>query len=193
MDAGTAMWKRVRRLLKATSYAAADSLATLLAPRRRRPPPPRPRTGTTNGTFDEEVRDVIAHSRHAARRLGHDLIDVPHLLLGLATSPGRATDVLHDLGADLEALKLAAAEAAGPATDAPSAHDDPRLSPAAQHVLEGAYLEAAALGSPAIGTEHLLLSLLRDGATPSAQALGRLGVTRAGIRAARRALSDDVS
>lgn len=191
------MWKRVRRLVKASGYAAVGALATLLVQQRRgagdrarssRSPRRRRRPRGEVGTFAPAVRDAISKSRDAAVRLGHERIDTPHLLLGLLASEGhQAADVLRHMGADPEALKLAATEAAGPTSGRSPTANVPLTKPA-ESVLKRTYLEAADLGSPTIDTGHLLLSLLHASG-PAAQALARFDVTHARVRAALDDLS----
>jgi len=123
------------------------------------------------GNFSNRVRDVISNSRDEAMRLGHDYIGTEHLLLGLIEEgEGIAIKILHNLGCDLTELKEAVEDTVRSASSSTSVGNIP-LTKQAEKVLKITYLEAKLYKSDVIGTEHLLLSLLRDDENIAAQIL----------------------
>ncbi|MFB6271509.1 MAG: ATP-dependent Clp protease ATP-binding subunit, partial [Salinibacter sp.] len=123
------------------------------------------------GNFSNRVRDVISNSRDEATRLGHDYIGTEHLLLGLIEEgEGIAVKILCNLGCDLTALKEAVEDTVRSTSSSTSVGNIP-LTKQAEKVLKITYLEAKLYKSDVIGTEHLLLSLLRDDENIAAQIL----------------------
>ncbi len=136
------------------------------------------------GNFSNRVRDVISYSREEAIRLGHDYIGTEHLLLGLIREgDGVAVKILRNLGTDLLKLKRAVEETVRSAGGTLTVGNIP-LTKQAEKVLKITYLEAKLYKSDVIGTEHLLLSLLRDDENIAAQLLNQhFAVSYDGVRA----------
>jgi len=127
--------------------------------------------------FSNRVRDVISYSREEALRLGHDYIGTEHLLLGiLREGEGLAVKLLVNLDVDLNKLRKVIEESIRVNNSNVHIENIP-LTKLAERVLKVTYLEAKAFKSEIIGTEHLLLSLLRDEDNIAAQVLARFGVT----------------
>jgi len=127
--------------------------------------------------FSSRVRDVISYSREEAVRLGHDYIGTEHLLLGiLKEGDGLAIKLLLNLGVDLDKLKKIIEESISIRNT--NVHfDNIPLTKLAERVLKVTYLEAKLFRSELIGTEHLLLSLMRDEDNIASQILARFGAT----------------
>ncbi len=113
--------------------------------------------------FSPRVKDVISYSREEALRLGHDYIGTEHLLLGLIREgDGMAIKILNNNGVDTLLLRRSIEDAVK-ATAITSANlGNIPLTKQAEKVLKITYLEAKIFKSDVIGTEHLLLSILRD-------------------------------
>lgn len=113
--------------------------------------------------FSPRVRDVITYSREEAIRLGHNYIGVEHLLLGIIREgEGTAIRILEGLNVDLGRLrKLVEGSITSQTTKSASQGNIP-LVKQAEKILKITYLEAKVFKSPVIGTEHLLLSILKD-------------------------------
>lgn len=114
--------------------------------------------------FSPRVKDVITYSREEALRLGHDYIGTEHLLLGLIREgEGTAIKILQQLGVDLAELrkKIEASIKNTGSTGKNNLGNIPLIKQA-EKALKITYLEAKVFKSPTIGTEHLLLSLLKD-------------------------------
>ncbi|MEM6335180.1 MAG: ATP-dependent Clp protease ATP-binding subunit [Bacteroidota bacterium] len=123
------------------------------------------------GNFSNRVRDVISYSREEAIRLGHDYIGTEHLLLGIIREgEGIAVKILRNLGCDLFKLKRAIEDTVRTTGGTLTVGNIP-LTKQAEKVLKITYLEAKLYKSDVIGTEHLLLSLLRDDENIAAQIL----------------------
>jgi ATP-dependent Clp protease ATP-binding subunit ClpC len=123
------------------------------------------------GNFSNRVREVISYSREEAIRLGHDYIGTEHLLLGIIREgEGIAVKILRNLGCDLLKLKKAVEDTVRSTGKSLSVGNIP-LTKQAEKVLKITYLEAKLYKSDVIGTEHLLLSLLRDNENIAAQIL----------------------
>ena len=123
------------------------------------------------GNFSNRVRDVISYSREEAVRLGHDYIGTEHLLLGIIREgEGIAVKILRNLDCDLLELKEAVEDTVRSTSSSTSVGNIP-LTKQAEKVLKITYLEAKLYKSDVIGTEHLLLSLLRDDENIAAQIL----------------------
>nr|BCX00025.1 MAG: ATP-dependent Clp protease ClpC [Bacteroidota bacterium] len=134
------------------------------------------------GNFSNRVRDVISYSREEAIRLGHDYIGTEHLLLGIIREgEGIAVKILRNLGVDLQRLKRRIEEAVRPSGGTFTVGNLP-LTKQAEKVLKITYLEAKLYKSDVIGTEHLLLSLLRDEENIAAQILHEFGVSYESVR-----------
>jgi ATP-dependent Clp protease ATP-binding subunit ClpC len=135
------------------------------------------------GNFSNRVQDVIRLSREEAIRLGHDYIGTEHLLLGIIREgEGIAVKILRNLGADLYKIKKAIEDTVRSSGSTLTIGNIP-LTKQAEKVLKITYLEAKLYKSDVIGTEHLLLSLLRDEDNIAAQILNQFSVTYDGVRA----------
>ncbi len=114
--------------------------------------------------FSNRVKEVISLSREEALRLGHDYIGTEHLLLGMIREgEGVAVSLLKKLGVSLDDLRIAVEQATkGTATNNVKNLANIPLTRQSEKVLKITYLEAKIFKSQLIGTEHLLLSILRD-------------------------------
>jgi ATP-dependent Clp protease ATP-binding subunit ClpC len=128
------------------------------------------------GNFSNRVQDVIRLSREEAIRLGHDYIGTEHLLLGvIREGEGIAIKILRNLGVDLFKLKKAIEDTVRTTGGTLTIGNIP-LTKQAEKVLKITYLEAKLYKSDVIGTEHLLLSLLRDDDNIAAQILHQFNI-----------------
>ncbi|MCH8569143.1 MAG: ATP-dependent Clp protease ATP-binding subunit [Balneolales bacterium] len=134
------------------------------------------------GNFSNRVRDVIQFSREEALRLGHDYIGTEHLILGIIRlGDGVAVKILKNLNCDLFKLKKTIEETVRGTGGSVTVGNIP-LTKQAEKVLRITYLEAKLYKSETIGTEHLLLSLLRDDENIAAQILQQFNVGYDGVR-----------
>jgi ATP-dependent Clp protease ATP-binding subunit ClpA len=124
--------------------------------------------------FTDRARRVIVLAQEEARLLNHDHIGTEHLLLGLIhEGSGVAAKALESLGIGLEAVRQQVEEAAGRGRQTPGGRIP--FTPRAKKVLELSRREALAMGHNYIGTEHILLGLIREGEGVAAQVLALLG------------------
>jgi ATP-dependent Clp protease ATP-binding subunit ClpC len=124
--------------------------------------------------FTDRARRVVVLAQEEARMLNHNYIGTEHLLLGLIhEGEGVAAKALESLGVSLEAVRAQVEEIIGQGQEAPSGHIP--FTPRAKKVLELSLRESRQLGHDYIGTEHILLGLLREGEGVAAQVLVRLG------------------
>ena len=124
--------------------------------------------------FTDRARRVIVLAQEEARLLNHSHIGTEHLLLGLIhEGNGVAAKALESLGIGLEAVRQQVEEAAGRGEQTPGGRIP--FTPRAKKVLELSRREALAMGHNYIGTEHILLGLIREGEGVAAQVLARLG------------------
>ncbi len=128
--------------------------------------------------FSPRVKDVISYSREEALRLGNDFIGVEHLLLGIIREgDGTAIKLLNEFHLDLKQIRVEVEQSllkssnssVQPMTNIP-------LVKQAEKVLKTTYLEAKLYKSPMIGTEHLLLSILKDEDSFACRVLNKYGV-----------------
>jgi ATP-dependent Clp protease ATP-binding subunit ClpC len=113
--------------------------------------------------FSPRVKDVISYSREEALRLGHDYIGTEHLLLGLIREgDGMAIKILNSNGVDTLLLRKSIEDAVKGTSITSANLGNIPLTKQAEKVLKITYLEAKIFKSDVIGTEHLLLSILRD-------------------------------
>ncbi|MVN23298.1 ATP-dependent Clp protease ATP-binding subunit [Mucilaginibacter arboris] len=127
--------------------------------------------------FSPRVKDVISYSREEALRLGHDYIGTEHLLLGLIRDgDGVAIKLLKGLQVDTARLRRAVEDAVKGTTGTTVNIGSIPLTKQAEKVLKITYLEAKIFKSDLIGTEHLLLSILRDEDNIASQILAQFNV-----------------
>jgi ATP-dependent Clp protease ATP-binding subunit ClpC len=132
--------------------------------------------------FTERARKVLVLAKEEARRFSHDYIGTEHILLGLIREgEGVACAVLQNLGIDLERLRLEIEKLISPGSAAPVLGDIP-FTPRAKKALELAAEETRQLGHNYIGTEHILLGLIREGEGVASQVLFSLGVDLKRVR-----------
>lgn len=113
--------------------------------------------------FSQRVKDVITYSREEAIRLGHNYIGVEHLLLGIIREgEGTAIKILESLHVDLSKLRKSVESSIKSQSSKTATQGNIPLVKQAEKVLKITYLEARVFKSPVIGTEHLLLSILKD-------------------------------
>lgn len=134
------------------------------------------------GSFSNRVNEVIRLSREEAIRLGHDYIGTEHLLLGIIREgEGIAIRILKNLGCDPLNLKKNIEDTVRPSTSTITIGNIPLTKPA-EKALKITYLEAKLYKSDIIGTEHLLLSLLRDDENTAANALSKFEINYDAVR-----------
>ncbi|MBC8152712.1 MAG: ATP-dependent Clp protease ATP-binding subunit [Bacteroidetes bacterium] len=128
--------------------------------------------------FSNRVKEVISLSREEALRLGHDYIGTEHLLLGMIREgEGVAVGLLKKLGISLDELRITIEQATkGTATNNVKNLANIPLTRQSEKTLKITYLEAKIFKSPLIGTEHLLLSILRDEDNVATQILNKFNV-----------------
>src|SRR5947208_1361579 len=132
--------------------------------------------------FTDRARRVVVLAQEKARMLSHNYIGTEHILLGLIhEGEGVAAKALESLGISLEAVRSQVEEIIGQGQQAPSGHIP--FTPRAKKVLELSLREALQLGHSYIGTEHMLLGIVREGEGVAAQVLERGGVTLDAVRA----------
>ncbi len=126
--------------------------------------------------FTERARKVIVLAKEEARRLNHDYIGTEHLLLGLIREgEGVAAAVLQKLGLDLETIRIEVEKLVQPGPQTQVLGDIP-FTPRSKKSLELSAEEARSLGHNYIGTEHLLLGLVKEGEGMAYRVLLNLGL-----------------
>ena len=131
--------------------------------------------------FTDRARRVVVLAQEEARLLNHSYIGTEHILLGLIhEGEGVAAKALEALGISLEAVRAQVEEIIGQGGSSPSGHIP--FTPRAKKVLELSLREALQLGHNYIGTEHILLGLIREGEGVAAQVLVKLGADLGRVR-----------
>jgi len=131
--------------------------------------------------FTDRARRVVVLAQEEARLLNHSYIGTEHILLGLIhEGEGVAAKGLEALGISLEAVRAQVEEIIGQGGSSPSGHIP--FTPRAKKVLELSLREALQLGHNYIGTEHILLGLIREGEGVAAQVLVKLGADLGRVR-----------
>jgi hypothetical protein len=131
--------------------------------------------------FTDRARRVVVLAQEEARLLNHNYIGTEHILLGLIhEGEGVAAKALESLGISLEAVRAQVEEIIGQGQSAPTGHIP--FTPRAKKVLELSLREALQLGHNYIGTEHILLGLIREGEGVAAQVLVKLGADQDRVR-----------
>ena len=131
--------------------------------------------------FTDKARRVVVLAQEEAKLLNHNYIGTEHILLGLIhEGEGVAAKSLEALGINLESVREQVQEIIGQGQQAPTGHIP--FTPRAKKVLELSLREALQLGHSYIGTEHLLLGLIREGEGVAAQVLTKLGADTNKVR-----------
>ena len=131
--------------------------------------------------FTDRARRVVVLAQEEAVGLNHNYIGTEHLLLGLIRErEGVAAKALESLGISLEAVRSEVEGIVGQGQSAPTGHIP--FTPRAKKVLELSLREALQLGHNYIGTEHILLGLIREGEGVAAQVLVKLGADLSRVR-----------
>ena len=125
--------------------------------------------------FTDRARRVVVLAQEEARMLNHNYIGTEHLLLGLIhEGEGVAARALQSMGISLDVARTRVEEIIGQGQSVPTGHIP--FTPRAKKVLELSLREGLQLGAPNLGTEHILLGLVREGEGVAAQVLHELGV-----------------
>jgi ATP-dependent Clp protease ATP-binding subunit ClpC len=131
--------------------------------------------------FTDRARRVVVLAQEEARLLNHNYIGTEHILLGLLNEgEGIAAKALESLGINLSSVREQVVEIIGQGQQAPTGHIP--FTPRAKKVLELSLREALQLGHNYIGTEHILLGLIREGEGVAAQVLQKLGAELQKVR-----------
>jgi ATP-dependent Clp protease ATP-binding subunit ClpC len=131
--------------------------------------------------FTDKARRVVVLAQEEAKLLNHNYIGTEHILLGLIhEGEGVAAKALESLGINLDSVREQVQEIIGQGQQAPTGHIP--FTPRAKKVLELSLREALQLGHSYIGTEHLLLGLIREGEGVAAQVLTKLGADTNRVR-----------
>jgi ATP-dependent Clp protease ATP-binding subunit ClpC len=131
--------------------------------------------------FTDRARRVVVLAQEEARLLNHNYIGTEHILLGLIhEGEGVAAKALESLGISLEAVRVQVQEIIGQGQGAPTNHIP--FTPRVKQVLELSFREALQLGHDYLGTEHLLLGLIREGEGVAAQVLMQFGADLSRVR-----------
>ena len=134
-----------------------------------------------NIPYTPRVKKVLALASKEAKALNHSYVGTEHILLGLIhEGEGVAAKALESLGISLDAVRGQVEEIIGQGGSAPSGHIP--FTPRAKKVLELSLREALQLGHNYIGTEHILLGLIREGEGVAAQVLVKLGADLSRVR-----------
>ena len=124
--------------------------------------------------FTDRARRVVVYAQDEARELDHNFIGTEHILLGLVhEGEGVGVKALESLGISLETVRQRVEEIVGHGQHASTGHIP--FTPQAKKVLEQSLVESRHLGHPYIGTEHILVGLIRQGDGVAAQVLTALG------------------
>src|SRR6056297_877410 len=144
--------------------------------------------------FSPRVKDVISFSREEALRLGHDYIGVEHLLLGIIREgEGTAVRMMKKLNVDMMKLRQLVEQSIKNSSTRPRSSGNLPLVKQAEKVLKITYLEAKIFKSATIGTEHLLLSILKDEENVATRSLMKFNVNYETIKDELRTTLGDQS
>jgi ATP-dependent Clp protease ATP-binding subunit ClpA len=131
--------------------------------------------------FTDRARRVVVLAQEEARLLHHQYVGTEHILLGLLyEAEGVAARALESLGINRQAVRQQVEQTIGQGRQPPSGHIP--FAPGAKKMLELSLREALALGHNYVGTEHLLLAMLREGQDVVGQVLTRRGISHAQVR-----------
>jgi ATP-dependent Clp protease ATP-binding subunit ClpC len=127
--------------------------------------------------FTKRARTVLALAQEEARQLNHNYLGTEHLLLGiLREGEGVGATLLREVGCDLDTIRRAVLKIVGNAPEGQTMPDEMPVTPRVKKVLELANDEAKRLDHAYIGTEHLVLGLLREGEGVAGRVLRDLGM-----------------
>jgi len=130
-----------------------------------------------NQNFTPRARKVVELARSEARRFNHNYVGTEHILLGLIKlGEGVAVNVLGRMGLDLKTVRMAVEKQVGPGPEEAKAPETIPLTPRVQKVMAHAIAEGRTLGHAYVGTEHILLGLLKEGEGVAARVLQALNV-----------------
>jgi len=133
--------------------------------------------------FSQRVKDVLIYSREEAQRLGNDYIGIEHLLLGIIREgEGLAIRILRNLGVDLSVVRRKIELAVTSHKERPAGSENTPLIKQAERALKITYLEAKQFNSELIGTEHLLLAILKDENNLVTKTFSNLGVNYENVK-----------
>ena len=136
-----------------------------------------------DANFSAKVKDVITFSKEEALRLGHDYIGVEHLLLGIIREGnGLAIKILANLGVDTKELRKKVEASTKIGNGSSTQPSNIPLVKQAEKVLKITYLEAKVLRNNIIGTEHLLLSILKGEDNIATNALNALNINYESVK-----------
>ena len=139
--------------------------------------------------FSQRVKDVLAYSREEAIRLGNDYIGIEHMFLGIVREgEGMAIKILLLLGVNLTDLRRNIEKALKTSNEKEQAPENIPLVKQAERALKITYLEAKTFKSEMIGTEHLLLAILKDDANLVTKNLAKTGINYNDVKAELRNL-----
>ena len=142
--------------------------------------------------FSQRVKDVLTYSREEALRLGNDYIGVEHLLLGMIREgEGMGIQILHIFGVELDQLRLKIEKAIRKENTETRELDNIPLVKQAERALKLTYLEAKLFNNELIGTEHLLLAILKDEDNLVSRSLQSFGVDYDSVREELKAMITD--
>jgi ATP-dependent Clp protease ATP-binding subunit ClpC len=131
--------------------------------------------------FTDRARRVLTLAQEEARLLNHSFIGTEHILLGvMREGDGVGAEALRSLGVSLDVVRVKVVEIVGASTSIPGG--PPPFTPRAKKVLEVALREALQLNHSYIGTEHILLGLMREREGVAATVLANLGVDLSRVR-----------
>lgn len=166
-----ASWTDIGQSMGVTKQAAQKRFVPKEPDRRSRP-----ERGIMS-RLTESAQSIIRRAAELAGAHGHDTVDTEHILLALTNEPEcLAAQAIEEQGVALATVRQAAQAALGPVREPLSGHIP--FGRRAKKLRELAVREALRFGHHSIGTEHILLALLRDHKTLGAQVLGELGITR---------------
>lgn len=141
--------------------------------------------------FTERSRRVVFFAQDEARQRRESYVSTEHLLLGLVReNDSVAARILNGIGIRLEDIRAQVEAQLEPVSEDAKPDDNMQLTPRAKRVIDLAYDEARQLNNNYIGTEHLLLGLIREGEGLAGRVLGDLGVTLERMRGEVTALQD---
>jgi len=139
--------------------------------------------------FSQRVKDVLIYSREEAQRLGNDYIGLEHLILGIIREgEGLAIKILRNLGADLKEIRNKIEMAVASHKERPVGAENIPLIKQAERALKITYLEAKVFNSELIGTEHLLLAILKDENNLVTKTFSNFGITYDSFKEELRAI-----